>query len=340
MHVLGRRDSRDARDSRTSVDAPTVPFGRFRAPDDSHGVRVELDVDHPHAALVVGKRGSGKTYTLGVLAEGLGRTSGVTGVVVDPMRAFDTLPDVVPATVVRPAISANALPPHAWCDVLELPQHTRAGALLASAAAHADTLDGMHDALPDDPHARAARNAIDRARRWNVFDPDPTPICDPAELTVLDCASLPRPAMAAVVRAVADRLYETAVSGTLDALPWLLVDEAHAITDTAAWPGLRRLLTRGRQPGISTVLATQRPGVLPPEAVSQADLVVAHRLTATDDIDALETAIPDQHTTTLSDRLPTHPGDALVHDDASETTHRITVRERDARHSGRSRTVT
>ena len=333
MHVLGRS---------SDTDGPVLPLGRFRAPDGSHGVRVGVDANGPHAALVVGKRGSGKTYTLGVLAEALARTDGVTAGVVDPMRAFTTLPDAVPATVTRPRIPAGALPPRAWCDVLSIPSHTPAGALLWQAAAEAKTLDAMRDFLAahDTPAGRAARNALALADSWNVFGEQRTEVLDPDRVTVLDCAGLPRPALAAVTRAVTDTVYDAAITGRLDVLPWILLDEAHAVTDTAAWPGLRRLLTRGRKPGISTVLATQRPGALPPEAVSQADLLVAHRLTARDDIDALETASPTYLPTALADALPRNPGDALVVDDAGETAHDLTVRERNAPHGGRSRTVT
>ncbi|GAA0651727.1 ATP-binding protein [Salarchaeum japonicum] len=333
MYVLGRSDE---------TAGPVLPVGRFRAPDGSHGTRVGVDANAPHAAMVVGKRGSGKTYTLGVLAEALARTDGVTPVVLDPMRAFATLPDAVPATVVQPRIPASALPPRAWCDVLSLPPHTPAGALLWQAAAESETLDAMTRFLDASgaPGGRAARNALALADAWSVFDADGTDVLDPDRATVLDCAGLPRPALAAVTRAVTDTVYAAAIAGDIDALPWVLVDEAHAVTDTAAWPGLRRLLTRGRKPGVSTVLATQRPGALPPAAVSQADLLVAHRLTARDDIDALETASPTYFESALADALPRTPGDALVVDDTGETAHDITVRERDAPHGGRSRTVT
>ncbi|WP_206022065.1 ATP-binding protein [Salarchaeum sp. JOR-1] len=333
MYVLGRSDE--------TAD-PVLPFGRFRAPDGSHGSPVGVDANGPHAALVVGKRGSGKTYTLGVLAEALARTDGVTAVVLDPMRAFDTLPDAVPATVVRPRVPASALPPRTWCDVLSLPPHTPPGALLWQAAAENETLDAMADSLAtrDTPAGRAARNAIALADSWEVFDAEGSDVLDPDRVTVLACAGLPRPALAAVTRAVTDTVYDAAIAGDTDALPWVLVDEAHAVTDTAAWPGLRRLLTRGRKPGVSTVLATQRPGALPPAAVSQADLLVAHRLTARDDIDALETASPTYFQSALADALPRAPGDALVVDDTGETAHDITVRERAAPHGGRSRTVT
>jgi len=103
---------------------------------------------------------------------------------------------------------------------------------------------------------------------------------------VLDLAGVPEAAAAAVVRAVARGLYAR-IDGDLDRLPWLLVDEAHAFFGGVADPALRTLLTRGRAPGVSLVCATQRPGALPSVAVSQSDLLVAHRLTAERDLDRL-----------------------------------------------------
>jgi DNA helicase HerA-like ATPase len=70
------------------------------------------------------------------------------------------------------------------------------------------------------------------------------------------------------------------------------------------------VLTRGRTPGVSLVAATQRPSALPAAAVSQAGLLLAHRLTAAADVEALSAAAPTYLSGTLRERLPTVPGDA------------------------------
>src|SRR6056297_422548 len=67
---------------------PHGTLGHYLATDGSVGERVGVDLSGPHAGVVVGKRGSGKSYTLGVLAEALADASGVAPVVVDPMGAF------------------------------------------------------------------------------------------------------------------------------------------------------------------------------------------------------------------------------------------------------------
>jgi hypothetical protein len=111
-----------------------------------------------------------------------------------------------------------------------------------------------------------------------------------------------------------------------------------AIPSKKAW-ALRRLLTRGRGPGVSLVAATQRPAALPDVAVSQADLLVAHRLTARDDREALARARPAYMRDSFDERMPTTVGAALVVDDATESVHAVQVRERRTAHGGASATA-
>jgi len=329
-HVLGRDGG----------DGPTAALGRHRAPDGSAGAPVALDLDRPHAGLVVGKRGTGKSYTLGVLAEELAAAAGVTALVADPMGAFDTLAAAEGAGVVEPTVAAGDLPPPAWCAVLDVDPASAVGSLLWRAADAGSTLAEMREtvATAEAPAAvtRAAHNHLALAESWDVFGAD-APVSDWLDggVTVLDLAGTPRTAANAVLRAVAAATYERALSGR-GPLPWLLVDEAHAFADGVAWDGLRQLLTRGRQPGVSVVLATQRPGALPAVAPSQADLLIAHRLTASADLAALREARPTYLDVSLADRLPDVPGEAVVIDDRTERVHDVRVRERETPHGGES----
>jgi len=141
-------------------------------------------------------------------------------------------------------------------------------------------------------------------------------------------------ARAAVVYAVARGTYDHAMDSEAGPLPWLIVDEAHAVTDTVAGRALETVLTRGRHPGVSLVLATQRPAALPEVAISQADLTVSHRLTSGPDVDALARTNPTYLDGTLESRLPNGVGEALVVDDATESAVTITVRERATPHGG------
>ncbi len=108
-----------------------------------------LDLDGPHATLLVGKRGYGKSYTLGVLAEELARTTGVAPVLVDPVGVFRTLREPaegepVPATVIEhPTVSPSSLDPPTWCDLVGLSPESGAGGLVWQAGAQESTLDDM-----------------------------------------------------------------------------------------------------------------------------------------------------------------------------------------------------
>jgi DNA helicase HerA-like ATPase len=339
--ILGRRDGAD--------DGPYVRFGRHRARDGSDGAPVGVDLDRPHAALVVGKRGYGKSYTLGVLAEGAARAAGVAPVVLDPMGAFDGVgaparnaPPVPARTVRRPRVRADAVPPSAWPTLVGCDGDSPIGSLLWRAAAATETLAGMRSfvesADASDSTIRAAGNRLRRAASWRVFDPDglDAPALAGAEATVLDLSSLDPAPMNAVVYAVASGLYEARLVGEVERLPWLFLDEAHAFFDGVAAPALKTILTRGRAPGVSLVAATQRPSALPDVAVSQADLRIVHRLTAGPDVEALAAADPTYLGDDLRERLPDAPGEALVVDDAAEAVRDVTVRRRDTPHGGDS----
>ncbi|GAB7009960.1 ATP-binding protein [Halorubrum trueperi] len=384
MHVLGRDAVSDdhspgddaAHDATVGVGSPlpTVRLGSFLARDGSAGAAVGVDADGPHAGVIFGKRGTGKSYTLGVLAEGLADAGGVAPIVVDPMGVFGGL-SAAGGRVVEPTVRPDAIPAAAWPDLLGLDPTGGAGSLLwrvvadaASERGEAGTLDrGATDASgPSDESAtstppnaspslasirdrvaasdappdarRAAANHLRLAESWGVFDADAPPTTSVAagSPTVLDLAGVPERASSAVLRAVARGLYDARVDGDLDRLPWLLVDEAHAFFGSVAEPALRTLLTRGRSPGVSLVCATQRPGALPSVAVSQSDLLITHRLTAERDVARLAEAETTYLAGNLASRLPTGTGEALVVDDATETAHTLRIRERRTPHDGGS----
>jgi len=325
MPVIGRRDGDGG---------PTVPLGAYRARDGSEGGPVSLDCARPHAVCVVGKRGSGKSNTLAVLAEGLEAVEGAVPVVVDPMGAFGGL-SAMGAAIREPRVSPDSVPPPEWPRLVGLDPTTAAGALVWDAAGTATTLDGMVAHVANSDAAAATRRVagahLSRAEAWGVFDPDGTHA--PTDPTVLDLSEVPKRAGSAVVQGVAAGLYERRVTGD-GPLPWLLVDEAHAFLDGVAADALDTLLTRGRAPGVSLVLATQRPGALPGTAISQADLLVAHRLTGRADTEALAGARGSYVDGPVEERLPGGVGEALVFDDATERAHAIRVSERATPHGG------
>jgi len=332
-------------------DRPTAHLGRYRALDGSRGADLGLDLDGPHAVLVVGKRGYGKSYTVGVIAEELARSPGVAPTVIDPMGVFTPLAetaegDPVPATVCDdPAVRPDALDPRSWCAMLGLSPESGAGSLVWRAAQEGSSLAAMraHVDATDAPGAakRAAGNHIRLAESWGVFDTDglDAGALGGGEVTVIDVSGLDAAPMNAVCRGVAESLYRARIDGTIDRLPWLLVDEAHTFFDGVANSALARILTRGRAPGVSLVAATQRPSAVSEVGISQSDVLVSHRLTARDDLDALAAAQPTYLNASLDDRMPTTPGEVWIIDDSTETAHAAEIRSRDTPHGGDSPTA-
>lgn len=353
MHVIGRDPSPGCTDSDPSI--PTAHLGAFLARDGSEGATLGVDVDEPHAAMIFGKRGTGKSYTLGVFAEELAASRGVAPIIVDPMGVFGGL-SAAGGRIIDPMIRPATLPPSVWPSLLGLDPTGGPGSLcwrvVADAVDAADSADTPSHSpslatirarvdAADAPEAtrRAVSNHLRLAAAWNVFDADAPPISAlvaDGSPTVINLAGVPEQAANAVVRAIARGLYDVSVAGEADRLPWLLIDEAHAYFEGIAAPALRTLLTRGRSPGVSLVCATQRPGAVPGVAVSQADLLVSHRLTAESDVQRLADAEATYLAGTLASRLPTGTGEALVVDDATETAHTIRVRERQTPHDGGS----
>jgi len=343
-------------DDEAAADAYAPRLGYHRARDGSRGAPVAIDFDRPHAGLVVGKRGYGKSYTLGVVAEAAARTRAVAPVVVDPMGVFGGLAagsddaDPVPARVVaEPTVRADAIPPERWPALVGVDADDPVGALVWHAASTSATLPEMRatvaDADADPGTARAAANRLRRAAAWGVFDPDglDARALAGSEATVLDCSGLDDAPANAVVAGAAAALYRGRVGGdaaggepALTRLPWLIVDEAHVFFSGVANAPLNRILTRGRAPGVSLVAATQRPSALPDVAVSQSDLRIVHRLTAGPDLDALAAADPAYLDGDPAEMMPTAPGEALVIDDTAEAVRTVTIRQRDTPHGGDS----
>jgi len=122
---------------------------------------------------------------------------------------------------------------------------------------------------------------------------------------------------------------------------WMLIDEAHeflpAKGKTPATDPLLRWVKLGREPGVSLVLATQQPAKLHPDALSQCDLILSHRLTAEQDINALGEIMQTYMRYDLKhyiDALPDKPGTGLILDDNSERVYPVQMRPRKSWHAG------
>ncbi len=124
-------------------------------------------------------------------------------------------------------------------------------------------------------------------------------------------------------------------------LVWIFIDEAHEFLPktgkTPATDALIQLLREGRQPGLSLVMATQQPGKIHTDAMTQSDIVISHRVTAKPDIDALNSIMQTYLLESIQQHmndLPALKGSAILLDDNSERIYSIRVRPRFTWHGG------
>ena len=122
---------------------------------------------------------------------------------------------------------------------------------------------------------------------------------------------------------------------------WLFIDEAHEFLPheglTLASNALIQVIREGRQTGVSLVLATQQPGKIHTDVITQADIVLSHRLTARIDIKALNQVMQTYLSADIQkylDTLPKKRGTAIVLDDKLERMYPIQIRPRMTWHGG------
>jgi uncharacterized protein len=218
----------------------------------------------------------------------------------------------------------------------------------------------------------AAENRFLAAKNWGLFSKQGTLLEDlviPGQITVLDVscyAYIPGSASlrALVISLVSQKLFtqrmsvrkkeefesiyrETHLIGREEEdkerqpLVWLIIDEAHEFLPndgkTVATQPLLTILREGRQPGISLVLASQQPGKIHTDVITQSDIVIAHRVTANIDTQALGNLMQSYMREGLDKQLnylPRVDGAALIFDDTNEKIYSIRVRPRYTWHGG------
>ncbi|MBS3125130.1 ATP-binding protein [Candidatus Woesearchaeota archaeon] len=238
-----------------------------------------------------------------------------------------------------------------------------------SIAAILATIDRDAD---EDPFVRqAAKNRFSVAQTWGLFSSEATLVKDlaqPGQVAVIDlsaysllpngwrikhlvmgivCMKLFIERMKARKQeeheSVQESLHYLSEEHEESHMPlcWLMIDEAHEfipnIGKTASSDALITLLREGRQPGIALVLATQQPGKIHTDAMTQSDIILAHRLTAKIDTDALGSLLQSYLRTGLDkeiDNLPRVPGACIAVDDVNERLAAMRVRPRLSWHGG------
>jgi len=216
----------------------------------------------------------------------------------------------------------------------------------------------------------SARALFDAAKTWKVFDEtkgiEVQDLVTPGKTTVIDLsmyASLGSfNVRALIIGLVSKKIFSermearkneeiqevqhgTNYSGSnlLKKMPlvWIFIDEAHEFLPregkTPASDALVQLLREGRQPGISMVLATQQPGKIHTDAMTQSDIVISHRVTAKLDVEALNAITQSYLYESISaklNKLPRLKGSAIILDDNSERIYPMKVRPRFTWHGG------
>jgi len=129
-------------------------------------------------------------------------------------------------------------------------------------------------------------------------------------------------------------------------LVWIFIDEAHEFLPlkgkTIATDALIQLLREGRQPGISLVLATQQPGKIHTDVMTQSDIIISHRVTSAPDVSALNNIMQSYLLETIKqyiDNLPRLKGSAIILDDNSERIYPMRIRPRFTWHGGEAPTA-
>ncbi|MBI4896163.1 MAG: ATP-binding protein [Candidatus Aenigmarchaeota archaeon] len=368
---------------------------------------VLVDAIRPHLMILTGKRGSGKSFSMGVVVEEIAKApehlrKHLCSVVIDTQGIFWTMKygvekdaallatwDLKPlgfeTFVAVPegqmklfttsgvefddsfSISPTELTAEDWLGVFELNPNDLLGILLQrvlfSMTEEKDyTIDDIlaqiqkQEGFGDEK--RALENRFIAAKTWCIFGKARMPnLLEPAKITIIDVSMTPQNVRALLVALVTKKILleriearrkEELADVEMSSLkrtpmPWIFIDEAHnflpADGKTPATEVLNRIVKEGRQPGISLVLATQQPNKLHPDALSQADMIISHRLTAQADIESLKAIMQTYMLYDISkylNELPHVKGTAIILDDNSERLYKVRIRPRQSWHAGSS----
>ena len=376
-----------------------------------------LDVARSHVILIGGKRGSGKSYFLGVIAEGIANlekdvaknisvlifdTMGIFWSMKYPNKAEEDLlkeyglsPTGLNVNVYVPkgkfkqmkekgipvdynfTIKTSELSAEDWLSVFNLEILHPVGILIERVLEDLDNKedydieDILKEIKKDGRSEKSVRDAAENrflaAKSWGLFEKDGTKIKDMlkgSKVSILDISSYDDwNIRSLVVSLLCKKLFRERMLfrkfeelNDIEAgqhyfdfeekkmempLVWLFLDEAHEFLPknrkTPATDALVQLLREGRQPGISLVLATQQPGQIHMDVMTQSDIVVSFRVTAKFDVDALNVIMQTYLNSDILgylNNLPKLKGSAIILDDNSERIYPMRVRPKMSWHGG------
>src|SRR3989344_906369 len=318
---------------------------------------VYLDAARSHVILICGKRGSGKSTTLSVIAEEIAhlpedvkqnmavgifwsmkypnerqreqlerwrlKPAGLDVRVFTPIGKFKEYKEKGIAADYSFSIKPSELSAGEWCGLFEVKMTEETGILIERVVAGMGEdydIDDILEGIGKDKRAErivkdAVVNRFDAVKSWGLFSKSGLGFKDvvkEGKVCVLDiscyddwnvkclvvglvCKKLLQERMDArkkeELKMIESGMHYFTEDEKSMPLVWLMVDESHEFLPrkgkTLASDALIQVLREGRQPGISLILATQQPGEIHRDALSQADIVISHRVTAKKDIEAL-----------------------------------------------------
>ncbi len=401
-YVLGRKEQ-------GSIGA--ISIGRYYALDSSLGTEVHIDVLHPHIVLICGKRGYGKSYTLGVFLEEIARldqeirknlavvvidtlgifwtTSFPNTNAVDQLKKWNLEPEGTIITLLVPkkhideyrkqgitaqpfSLNVSELSLSHWYQLFNIEATDPFGIVLTRALLYLKSqrtdfsIQEILEYIRNDQRAdtvvkAAAENFLAMADAWGIFDREGLHVTDIVKrdtISILDLSHITDPVLKdSVLSLLSKRIFEERVKArkryeqkrrgaTIEEtgipMVWLALDEAQLFLPKETHMSSKDVLInewmrQGRQPGLSLLMATQRPNALEPEVLSHSDIVICHRLTAQADIEALSSIRPTYLHGDIKESIKKIGGEkgvAFILDDNSESTHVIKIRPRLSWHGG------
>lgn len=373
---------------------------------------IKVDVLRPHVVVVVGKRGSGKSYTSQVFAEEICKipeeikknlcvvsidTQGIFWTMKYPnnkqkdlLYEWDLKPEKFDVYVYIPkgqkrqfeemnvlfdktfSFKPSELSVYDWCYSFGFSENDLEGILLSRILSKLEgnySITSMVDRLRKENFSEGIKlkveNMLLNAGTWGIFSEEGTNVYEflqPGKISILDVSLFSGGVgwniKSLVVGLVMRKIYEARViarrkeeMSTIEEeeekrkipLCWIITDEAHNFIPsdgtTAASDIILTVIRQGRQPGISQLFITQMPDKLHTDVLSQADLVIAHRLTSERDINALKAIMQTYMLYSIEkylEELPKLKGVALILDDNSERIYKVRIRPRQSWHGGES----
>ena len=257
------------------------------------------------------------------------------------------------------------LSPYDWVSVFGLEPNKSTGITLLKAMKKLkppysidDIISSINATMSSLEDKMALESMFLAAEDWGIFGESRSPdVLVPGKTSVIDVSLTPENVRALLVSMIANKIMEERVTARRKEeladvqmlnlkrvpMPWFMKDEAHnflpADSTTPATDILNKIVKEGRQPGITLVFATQRPEKLHQDALAQADMIISHRITSKNDIEALKAIMQTYLLFDIAkyiNELPKLKGTAIILDDNSERIYKVRIRPRQSWHAGSS----